>query len=188
MIQMLLRAVRRFRESETGTFTAEAVVIFPLLVWSYTAMFVFWDAFKTQNVNLKATYTIADMISREQRTIDQSYLDGARAIYAFLSTGNENHRIRVSVVRNRVDEFGEAALSLEWSQVSGEGVANYTDIDQVSSIIPMLAANDSVIVVTTFTDWRPVFNAGLSPMTLTETSVTAPRFMPQILWQGGAGT
>jgi hypothetical protein len=30
-------------------------------------MFVFWDAFKTQNVNLKATYTIADMISREQR-------------------------------------------------------------------------------------------------------------------------
>ena len=184
MLTMLKTALRRFRQSEMGSFTVEAVVIFPLLVWSYTAMFVFWDAFKTQNINLKATYTIADMISREQRTIDQNYLDGARTIYAFLSSGNENHRLRVSVVRNRVDEFGNEFLSLEWSQVSGEGVTGYTDISQVESIIPMLAVNDSIIVVTTFTDWRPLFNAGLSPMMLTETSVTAPRFMPQILWDG----
>jgi Flp pilus assembly protein TadG len=187
MIQSLKRAVRRFRQSEVGSFTAEAVVIFPLLVWSYTAMFVFWDAFKTQNINLKASYTIADMISREQRMIDQAYLDGARSIYAVLSTGNENHRLRVSVVRNRVDALGNAALSLEWSQVSGEDVTSYTDISQVADIIPMLAENDTVIVVTTFTDWQPVFNVGLRPMTLTETSVTAPRFLPQIQWDGGSG-
>lgn len=184
MMAPLKSALRRFRQSEVGSFTVEAVVIFPLLVWAYTAMFVFWDAFKTQNVNLKATYTIADMISREQRTIDQDYLDGARTIYAFLSSGNDNHRLRVSVVRNRVDEFGNEALSLEWSQVSGAGVTGYTDISQVASIIPILAPNDTVIVVTTFTDWRPLFNAGLSPMTLTETSVTSPRFMPQIMWDG----
>jgi hypothetical protein len=39
---------------------------------------------------------------------------------------------------------------------------------------------DSVIIVTTATDWAPIFNAGLSAMTLSETVVTSPRFSPKI--------
>lgn len=179
----LMAALRRFRRSETGSFTAEFVVIFPLLVWSYTAMFVFWDAFKTQNVNLKATYAIADMISREQRTIDTAYIDGARSVYAVLSSGTDNARIRVSVVRNRLQPDGTTALSLEWSTAT-PGAQPYTHISQVQDIIPILAANDSVVVVSTFTDWQPLFTAGLSAMTLSETVVTSPRFMPQILFSG----
>jgi Flp pilus assembly protein TadG len=183
MLRAITSSIRRFRQSETGSFTTEAVIIFPLLVWSYTAMFVFWDAFKTQNVNLKASYTIADMISREQQQINQAYLDGALSIYAFLSSTTENHRVRVSVVKNTVDPMGNESLTLEWSQVSGKNVLAYTDINQVSNIIPLMAGNDTVIVVTTFSDWSPLFNVvGMAPMTLTETTVTAPRFIPGIEW------
>ncbi len=189
MMRAFTSALRRFRQSEVGSFTTEAVIIFPLLVWSYTAMFVFWDAFKTQNVNLKASYTIADMISREQSQIDQDYLDGALSIYAFLSPTTENHRIRVSVVKNTVDEFGNAALTLQFSQASGPGVVPYSNISEVASIIPIMAQHDSVVVVTTFTDWSPLFNVvGMEPMTLTETTVTAPRFISEIEWNAGAGT
>jgi hypothetical protein len=44
----------------------------------------------------------------------------------------------------------------------------------------MMANYDSVIIVSTATDWAPIFNAGLSAMTLSETVVTSPRFAPQI--------
>jgi Flp pilus assembly protein TadG len=101
----------RFLRSERGSFTVEAVVIFPLLVWAYTAMFVFWDAFKTQNINLKATYTIADMISREQEQICTDYIEGARSIYAFLNAGDSNHQVRVTNVRQIPDPDGERTTS-----------------------------------------------------------------------------
>jgi hypothetical protein len=87
------------------------VVIFPLLVWAYTAMFVFWDAFKTQNINLKATYTIADMISREQEEICDDYIEGARSIYAFLNAGDANHQVRVTNVQQVPDADGNPTTS-----------------------------------------------------------------------------
>lgn len=171
-------ALRRFLGNEKGSFTVEAVVIFPILVWAYTAMFVFWDAFRTQNVNLKATYTIADMISREQEPICTGYLQGARSIYAFLNSGHANHQLRVSNVRLVPDADNNPTYEF-WSYAT-EGFVPYTDVLQFQHIIPVMALYDSVIIVSTATDWRPLFNAGLEPMRLTETVVTSPRFAPQI--------
>jgi hypothetical protein len=168
----------RFLRSERGSFTVEAVVIFPLLVWAYTAMFVFWDAFKTQNINLKATYTIADMISREQEQICTDYIEGARSIYAFLNAGDSNHQVRVTNVRQIPDPDGGTDYEF-WSWAT-EGLTPYTSKAQFESIVPMMANYDSVIIVSTATDWAPIFNAGLSAMTLSETVVTSPRFAPQI--------
>jgi hypothetical protein len=171
-------AIRRFLRSEKGSFTVEAVVIFPILVWAYTAMFVFWDAFKTQNVNLKATYTIADMISREQEEICDGYIEGARSIYAFLNSGDSNHQVRVTSVRRALDSSGNPEFQF-WSYAT-EGMVPYTDSTQFESIVPIMAMYDSVIIVSTSTDWEPLFNAGLPAMTLSETVVTSPRFAPQI--------
>ena len=172
--------LKRFLHSERGTFTVEAVVIFPLLVWAYTAMFVFWDAFKTQNINLKATYTIADMISREQEEVCTSYFDGARSIYAFLNSGDSNHRLRVTSVRRIATPGGGTTPTYEFWSYATTGLSPYTSSAQFASIVPMMAVFDSVIIVTTATDWQPVFNAGLGAMTLSETVVTSPRFAPQI--------
>jgi hypothetical protein len=66
-----------------------------------------------------------------------------------------------------------------WSYAT-EGLEPYTSSAQFESIVPIMADFDSVIIVTTSTDWEPVFNAGLGAMTLSETVVTSPRFAPQI--------
>jgi hypothetical protein len=172
----------RFLRSERGSFTVEAVVIFPLLVWAYTAMFVFWDAFKTQNINLKATYTIADMISREQEEICTSYIAGATSIYAFLNSGDSNHRVRVSVVRQIPDAAGGPEPDYDfWSVAYPAGtLPSFTAASDFQTLLPIMADYDSVIIVTTATDWQPVFNVGLPPKTLSETVVTSPRFAPRI--------
>jgi hypothetical protein len=168
----------RFLGSERGSFTVEAVVIFPLLVWAYTAMFVFWDAFKTQNINLKATYTIADMISREQEEICDDYIEGARSIYAFLNAGDADHQVRVTNVQQVPDSDGNPTFQF-WSWAT-EGLTPYTEVEQFEALVPTMGDFDSVIIVTTATDWAPIFNAGLSAMTLSETVVTSPRFSPKI--------
>ncbi len=168
----------RFLRNERGSFTVEAVVIFPLLVWAYTAMFVFWDAFKTQNINLKATYTIADMLSREQEVICTGYVQGARSIYAFLAAGDANHQLRVTSVRQVPDANGDPSYEF-WSYAT-EGLSPYTQSTQFAPIVPIMANYDSVIIVTAATDWSPLFNVGLPAMTLSETVVTSPRYSPQL--------
>lgn len=175
-------AVQRFLRSERGSFTVEAVVVFPLLVWAYTAMFVFWDAFKTENINLKATYTIADMISREQEEICTDYIAGANSIYAFLNSGDSNHRLRVTAARQIPDDNGDGEPEYEfWSiPYPANGLPAYTNVSEFKPLLPIMADYDSVIIVTAATDWEPVFNAGLSARTLSETVVTSPRFAPRI--------
>jgi hypothetical protein len=143
-------------------------------------MFVFWDAFKTQNINLKATYTIADMISREQEELCTTYFDGARSIYASLNAGDANHRLRVTSVRRIANPNGGTTPAYEFWSYATTGLQPYTSTAQFLSIVPTMAVFDSVIIVTTATDWEPVFNAGLGAMTLSETVVTSPRFTPQI--------
>ena len=61
----LLRArLATFAQDARGSLSVEAALILPLLCWFYVASFVWFDAFRTQNANLKASYTLADMLSR----------------------------------------------------------------------------------------------------------------------------
>lgn len=182
-MRRILKPIARFRRAETGALSVEAVIIFPLLVWVYTAMFVFWDAYKTENINLKSAYTVADMISREQRPIDAAYLAGARTIFEFLNPGDTNQQLRVSVVSMNVDSDGNQFLQLVWSQGT-EGLPGHGSLIQIQDRIPMMAPGDQVIVVDTTTDWTPLFNVGLQARTFAQTVVTSPRFVPQVLWNG----
>ena len=76
-----------FRRSEEGSLSVETIFAIPMLVWAITATFVFWDAFKTLNVSQKATYTVADMLSRETQTIDADYLTGMQGQQMLISQG-----------------------------------------------------------------------------------------------------
>ena len=86
--------LRRFAAAESGALSVEAVIIFPILLWAFIAMFVFWDAFKAQNINLKATYTVADLISREDDPIDAAYVDGMNDVYEFLIARDDGNDLR----------------------------------------------------------------------------------------------
>ena len=79
------RAISRTARDERGSFSVEAILMFPMLVWAFMAMFVFFEGLRESNINLKATYTISDLLSRETDLIDQTYLDGMNNIYAWLS-------------------------------------------------------------------------------------------------------
>ena len=71
--------------AEDGTVSVEAVKVYQLLIWAITATFVFFDAFKTLHLSQKATYAVADMLSRESVAIDDDYLTAMHEVFAHLA-------------------------------------------------------------------------------------------------------
>ena len=66
-----LYLIRKTLKDEKGSFSVEAILMFPMLVWAFMAMYVFFEGLRESNINLKATYTVADLLSRETDLIDQ---------------------------------------------------------------------------------------------------------------------
>lgn len=180
-----LAAVRDFLRDEDATLSVEAAIISPILIMAYGSMYVFWDAFKMRNVNVKAAYTISDMISREIVNITPAYVDGLSRMLDFLNQGRFDVRLRVSVVGARQDATtGDIEFFLCWSE--GRGLPEHTLIDPIVEDIPIMAAGTEVIVVETEMDYSGILNSnnpgtrlgyGLSDRTFENIIVTRPRFI-----------
>ncbi len=178
----LLQLVRRFRRSERGALSVETVIMFPILLWAYGAMFVYWDIYKNLNTNLKATYTIADLISREPDPMTPAYIDGAGGIYRYLLRSPDDGDIRVTVVAMDSDPVTNAnVLALRWSYGTNQ-MAPRTDLTGIAGEIPIMAAGDNLIIVESRVAWDPPMLFGLEARQITNRVFTSPRFVPQVLF------
>ena len=175
-----------FARGEEAALTVEAVIVFPMLLWALAAIHVFWDAYRADTMSLKATYTVADLISRGEATLGQPYLDGMRGMLDALAGGGQAGgagrdgpaALRLSVVRNPTpaEEPDEDALWLECAHVSGEGVAPVADIAEIRAHVPALADGDRAVVLETLVPWSPLIDVGLPARRLQNVAVTRPRF------------
>ncbi len=90
MLARFTHAVRQFLvDDDAGSVSVETVIIMPILLWVYVATFVIFDGFRTHNQNVKAAYTIGDMLSRETNAIDNAYLEGLSDVFDFLTFGGK---------------------------------------------------------------------------------------------------
>lgn len=187
MLSKLRTIFRTWRTEERGSLSVEAVIVLPLLFWGLGGIYVFWDGFKAQNANVKAAYTIVDMLSRENVPIDNAYLDGARDIYRFLTETPDSGDIRISVVSMGLDAAGNPELELEWSEGTGP-LQSHPGPDALDRFVPDFAVGDQMIIVETHMTWSPVFDVGMADLRLQEIAVAKPRFIPQLLWDDGSSS
>ena len=96
-----------FRIGENGSIPIEGVMAFTLLAWWYIASFQFFDAYRQKNINLKAAYTVSDLLSREtgpvatdpnSAPVDQAYINGMNTVFDYLTNSNRATWVRVSSV------------------------------------------------------------------------------------------
>lgn len=184
---MLFQRITRNLRDERGSFSVEAILMFPLLVWAFMAMYVFYEGLRESNINLKATYTIGDLLSRETDVINQNYLNGMNGVYAWLSRSAMPVSMRVTVVR--YDATNDTHVMV-WSRGVDEPDLTQEEVtNRVANHIPIMADADTVIVVETWTTYDPVMDIGLSDTDIYNLVVTAPRFSKQLLFEGvGDGT
>lgn len=182
MIQKFKTRLRKFREDDEGTIIAEAVTMFPTLFACVIAMFVFFDAFRHQSINLKAAYTISDALSREDRTIDNNFVVNAWRLHRFLSQSPALTRLQVSLIQyfEDTDEY-----RVVWSASKG-GADELTDASLnvlvANNKIPVMPDTETLILLQTAVNYTPAFTIGLGSFYFENLIFTRPRFSPQLCY------
>jgi hypothetical protein len=185
MIRTVHATLHRFANEVRGSLTVEAVVMLPILFWAMLSMLVFFDAYRQSTINVKAALTLSDMISREVEPINGAYLDGAVGMFQELARSETAPKLRVTVIR--YDEV-TALFYQEWSQQRG-GVPVLTDgeIHLMTDRLPVVWNNERLIIVETWSDYKPPFNVGIDQQDLYNFVFTRPRFAPQVKFEAEAG-
>lgn len=190
---LCVRDAARWLRDDRGSVAVEAVIIMPALAAMYCASFVWFDAFRNKTLAMKATYTISDIISR-QETIDEPYLDGLHDTMDFLVNSFAEPKMRVTLIRYDEDSTASNKYRVDWSWSTGDKPKlTQANIDSDSTRIPVMGDDETVVVTESFVFYQPVFRVGIDNQIFENVMVTRPRFAPTLVktdeptGTGGAG-
>ncbi len=181
-LKALLNRLKRFRRDSSGTITVEFAIIIPMLFWGYASSYIFFDGFRQSTINLRAAYTIGDMISRETDVLTPDYIDSMYNMAQLLTRTGSPMSLRITVIRwdEEDDQF-----YLDWSQArGGVGVMVQENLVDFADYLPVMPDQERVIVVETWNTWEPVINVGMSARDMDNFVFTRPRFAPQVIFEG----
>ena len=99
VFRQIPKTAARWFSDTRGSMPIEGVMGMLLLVGWFAVSFQFYDAFRTKAVNTRASYTIADLISRESDLVGPSYVAGLQKVFNFITNTNAENQtwIRVSL-------------------------------------------------------------------------------------------
>ncbi|WP_210527949.1 TadE/TadG family type IV pilus assembly protein [Rubellimicrobium arenae] len=179
------RLLSRFLREESGSISIEMLLILPLLFWCQMAVFVFFDAFRAESLDVKAAYTIGDALSREVNApITPEYLDSLYVLYRLLTPHARPAMLRVTVFRFTSSDNRYHVI---WSQVRGSGAAR-TDATLAAirdQSLPAMFNGEVGLLVETQSRYTPAFRVGLPAFEITDMMVFQPRFAPRLCWSFG---
>ncbi len=180
--------LRRFCTDKSGVVTVEMVITLPLLIWSLAATYDYFEIHRHRAVREKATYTVADMLSREQAPVTAEYIDGARDLFNTMTNDDDLVQVRVSVVTYDADTD---LYSVVWSRVGGPGTLTpLGDADVQSGAVPLpqMIDGQQIVIVNSRSIYNPSFNVGLSTNMPVETAQFMNlRFAPQLCFEDTCG-
>ena len=169
----MIRYLRKLWRQEDGTLIFEFLVFAPLMFWTFIATLAYFDLYRTESVSQKAAMTVADMLSREQNYITDSYIDGAHDLLTFLTRNDADPGMRISVLRfhdkgSTVDpDDATDHYHVVWSEVRGnaeQGVMTKQQALKISPKLPRMADGDRIILVETWTHYSSAYNLGLATL------------------------
>ncbi len=166
-----------FSRDERGSIAVEAVLILPMLFWTYLVLFSSFHAYRTYTLNQKAAYTIGDMISRETNPLDATYMDGARELLGYLVNGRrEDVSVRVTQVQYKADT---SSFQRVWAMAKGNmGEATEADVSGWSEKLPVMPDGEQILVVETAYAYEPPFDVGFHERDVKNFVFTRSRYTP----------
>lgn len=176
------RFLRRFLNDTSAAVAFETVIIFPVMVWAWIGTFSYFDAYRVYNSSIKATFTVADLISRQTATVYGSDIDGMSAMLAAMIRDVEGVEVRVSQILR--DNSG--AYQVDWSHGTGTQAQLFTaGLAAIEDRLPDMANNERVILVESFIDYDPAFNVGLNDLSFENFTLSRPRYAGQVPYDDG---
>ncbi|MCM2560772.1 hypothetical protein M8756_03085 [Lutimaribacter sp. EGI FJ00015] len=182
-LERMKTGLRGFRDDLRGVVAVESIIVLPLLFWALLAMYAFFDAYRQAGLNIKAAYTIGDLLSRETNYVTDDYLDTTHQLFDLMTRSQSNSKLRVTVVKwNESDQ----RYQRDWSKTRG-GIPELTntDVKNLAEKLPDMPDGERVIVVETWARYAPPFKVGIDEQDLYNFVFTRPRFAPQLVWKDG---
>ncbi|WP_146346818.1 TadE/TadG family type IV pilus assembly protein [Phaeobacter marinintestinus] len=171
---------KSFLSGTDGNVTIEFVMVMPFLFWAFMASYVFFDGFRQSTLNVKAAYTISDLISRETQPINDDYVDSMVELMEAMTRSRSQVRMRISVIR--WDEE-DNRYYVDWSATRGLGTERTDEtISHIRDQLPSMPDDERVILVETANKFIPLYNIGMDDKNLKNIVFTRPRFAPQVVW------
>lgn len=179
---MCVGLCRRYGSDERGIAAMETLIIIPVLIWAYVGSFVFFDAFRAYNSSVKATYALADIVSRQTDTIYAYDIEGLSRLFDYMVRNTGDVRIRVSqVIYNAATD----SIAIEWSHgTNGEAALLASDAETLRRNLPSMADAQRLLVVESVIPYRAVFDVGFDLITFRNFTFTKPRFAGQVPFDG----
>ncbi|KPQ07060.1 MAG: hypothetical protein HLUCCA12_06800 [Rhodobacteraceae bacterium HLUCCA12] len=177
--------LRGWLRDTSGALAVEAVIVLPALIGAFLALLVFYDAFRTQKVNVAASYTLSDLLSRQVEPVTPDYIDSLHDIYDYMTRANHPTSLRVSSVYwNVIDE----EYQVVWSYATRDGTV-LTDerLNQDADRLPVIPRSDTVILMETRMHYSPPIIDSMGDQTFAHFVVTRPRFAPQVVFDSDDG-
>ncbi|WP_306152905.1 TadE/TadG family type IV pilus assembly protein [Roseovarius sp. MMSF_3281] len=181
LIQRFKTLLRRLRKDMHGAVVVESMIALPLLFWVTMASFEFYEVHRYKAVREKATYTVADMISREGCQITRNYLDKTFVLYNDMLRDRGANQIRFTVVEY---DGSNDKYEVKWSFLRGDGDLESLPSGELANgdeILPALSSGQQIILVETFSTYKPYFRVGMGNSIDMETRIfISPRFVPKV--------
>lgn len=182
-MRAIMNRIRAFGREERGSIVLETVIMLPLLIWALLAMVVYWDAFRTVNRLDKATYALADTLSRQQAPIAIATVERWDDFVAYMMNNQHTAQVRVTSYRwvpanNRFEVL--------WSRSPGNLRPQLTtaSLQPVATRLPMMAGSQYGILTETWVAYEPPLAVPfmgavqIQNMTMEKFTPTPTRFSP----------
>ena len=175
---MAFRLLRRFWKDTSAAVAMEAVIITPVLAWAFIGSFVVFDAFRTYNTSIKATYAVADILSRQTNTVYAYDIEGMSRIFEHMVRNHGDARLRATqIMYNATTD----TYSVDWSYATnGEARLFTANLIDLEGRLPIMAHAERILLVETYIPYRPAFDTGLNLMTFENFTFTRPRYAGQV--------
>ncbi|NOD74976.1 MULTISPECIES: TadE/TadG family type IV pilus assembly protein [unclassified Ruegeria] len=175
------KRVQAFKEDESGILTVEALMIFPLLLWTVTFSFTAFEGFRQSASNQKAAYTVSDLISRESQEVTDIYIDSLQELMGRMINNRSDVDVRISLLRYEEDEDRH---DVRWSTARGyDWVWDDTNVEELKDRLPPMPDQDTIILVETSNEYIPMFKPGwdfATGITFENFIFTSPRFAGKV--------
>lgn len=189
MITFIRNQCARFWAEEDANILAEGVMILPFIALFYVGIVDYFQTYAAKATNLRAAYTISDILSREDTSVSSSYINGLHTVFSYLTQdAGANPKIRVTVVfctENCALGSANRRLDMDWSYGVGKPALSAGQLGQFEDRIPVMSKGDRALLVETYVDYTPAFESvGLDNVHFENVIVTRPRWVPIMCFEG----
>ncbi|GHA41997.1 hypothetical protein GCM10008927_03060 [Amylibacter ulvae] len=153
---MSFQKLKRFKKSENGSMTVEAVLMFPIMYWLIIFGPVLFDIVREKTSVVRNSFTIADIISREDNVTEET-LDFYIDVFSELMPKSTRTGLRVSSIKR--DPADPDTYTVPWSYPPTFDKPAVSDrLDEMGEIIPFIEPGESILYVEGFQTYSSVIN------------------------------